>query len=106
MEAFLTLEAPWSDERKWRTPHTQRTMQALSGRRSDKLTLSPLFSLLQLGQTADLSGDSPIIGPALRGEFYLDGYLFSAISATNNKSKAVLSSGAKIFLRWNLTNLK
>ena len=46
-------------------PTYSGTVQVLGGGRSDKLTLSPLFSLLQLGQTADLSGDSPIIGPAL-----------------------------------------
>ena len=43
-------------------------VQTLGGGRSDKLTLSPLFSLLQLGQTAELSGDLPIIGPALMGK--------------------------------------
>ena len=40
-------------------------MQALGGHKSDKLTLSPLFSLLQLGPAADVLDETPIVVPAL-----------------------------------------
>jgi len=65
VDAFLTLKVLWLDERKWQTPPTQGTVQALGGHRSDKITLSPLFSLLKLGPTADVLGETPIAVPGL-----------------------------------------